>query len=207
MALTEETKERLTALVTKYMPREAQEELIQCCEEIGSVLAANTLFCTIAAIQECSLEADNKASVAEEKAEWVANEIQNLVEAHSYHQETEINPWLKQIAEETVSTQEMILGLMKHLGVSLEDVVKAVKANAASANEPEKYNATVGNDYATVNRKSTSGNGARNPTWSLGDSAGYVKNRTRVAVVEGGRCSRGSEETTTNDRKPNLKTF
>jgi hypothetical protein len=185
MATTDEARDRLAALVTRHMPVEAQEELIQCCEEIGSVLAANTLFYTIAAIQECSLDADNKASVAEEKAEWVANEIQNLGEAHSYHQETEINPLLEQIAEETMSTQEMILGLMKHLGVSIEDVVKAVRANAASANEPEKYNATVGNDYAARNKRANSGNGESAPTGSRVTESQQIRYPSRKAYLPG----------------------
>jgi hypothetical protein len=175
MATTNEAKERIAALVTQHMPSEAQGELIEMCNEIGSIQAANFLVETLATIQDASMSAEVRADEAGELACAAYNSVQNLVDSHDQWQEEEMQPLLDQISEETVSTQEMILGLMKHLGVSLEDVVKAVRANAASANEPEKYNATVGNDYAATNRKANSGNGARNPTSSLGDSTGYVK--------------------------------
>jgi hypothetical protein len=181
MALTDETKERVTALVTKHMSSEAQTELIEMCTEIGSIQAANFLVETLASIQECSLEADAKAEHSAELACAAYDSVQNLINAHGQWQEEEMQPVLDQIWEEGLSVELMVAGLMKHLGVSVEEIARLAREHAASSDHQDRYNQSISDTAPSRSLASTQGNGARNPTPSLGDSAGYVKESYQAA--------------------------
>jgi hypothetical protein len=175
MALTDETKERVTALVTKHMPSEAQAELIEMCNEIGSIQAANFLVETLAAIQDASMAAEVRADEAAELATAAYESLQNLIDAHGQWQQEEMQPLLDQIWEEGLSVELMVAGLMKHLGVSVEEIVRLAREHAASSDHQDRYNQSISDTAHSRSLASTQGNGARKPLNSLGHSTGYVK--------------------------------
>jgi hypothetical protein len=175
MATTNEAKERIAALVTQHMPSEAQAELIEMCTEIGSIQAANFLVESMAAIQEASMSAEVRADEAGELACAAYESVQNLVTAHDQWQKEEMQPLLDQLWEEGLSVELMVVGLMKHLGVSVEEIARLAREYAASSDHQDRYNQSIPDTAHSRSPASAQGNGARNPTSSLGDSAGYVK--------------------------------
>jgi predicted house-cleaning noncanonical NTP pyrophosphatase (MazG superfamily) len=125
--------------------------------------------------QDTVVECINRAEIAEEKATAAYESLQNLVDAHGQWQEEEMQPLLDQIWEEGLSVELMVVGLMKHLGVAVEDIARLAREYAASSDHQGRYNQSIPDTAHSRAVASTKGIGARNPTSSLGDSAGYVK--------------------------------
>jgi hypothetical protein len=124
--------------------------------------------------QDTVVECINRAEIAEGKA-TAYESLQNLVDAHGQWQEEEMQPLLDQIWEEGLSVELMVVGLMKHLGVSVEEIARLAREHAASSDHQDRYNQSISDTAPSCSLASTQGNGARNPASSLGDSAGYVK--------------------------------